>query len=297
MGLAQRVPLVEQQVEFTNGGTRLAGTLRIPVTGGPHSAIILLHGSGPLTRYSFGLYPDFFASLGFAVLIYDKRGTGASSGVRLDASTGASAPLPDAYYPQDLLNDALAAYRFLRGRRQEIDPRKIGLWGSSEGGMLVTQVAAHNSDVAFVVNSSGFMGPLWQTLLYQAEAIPRSHGHSAAQVAEAREFTQLWMKVARTGKDYPLFVRRREAARRQKQDWLLSYVSNDYTSVAQMRWDWDHILSFSPLPQLKMPAGDRMAPQVFPTLRTWLLSHVNAAKGGREQLRHCAGGVRKPICV
>jgi hypothetical protein len=52
---------------------------------------MLLLGSGPLTRYSFGPCPHFFTSLGFAVLIYDKRGTGASTGVRLDASTEASA--------------------------------------------------------------------------------------------------------------------------------------------------------------------------------------------------------------
>jgi len=44
--------------------------------------------SGLLTRFSFGPYPHFFTSLGFAVLIYDKRGTGASFGTLLDASNG-----------------------------------------------------------------------------------------------------------------------------------------------------------------------------------------------------------------
>jgi hypothetical protein len=60
------------------------------------------HGSGPLTRYSFGPYPHFFTSLGFAVLIHDKRGTGSSTGALLDASTGALTLLPAAYYPDDL---------------------------------------------------------------------------------------------------------------------------------------------------------------------------------------------------
>ena len=247
---ARRVPVVEKAVEIANNDTKLAGILMTPPGKGPHPAIVLLHGSGPLTRYSFGPYPRFFASLGLAVLIYDKRGTGASTGTRLDASTGAQAPLPAAYYPDDLANDALAVFRFLQ-RRPEINPNAIGFWGSSEGGMLATQVAARNKDVAFAINSSGFMGPLWETILYQAGAIPRSQGLSAAQAEEAREFARLWMKVARTGEDYDLFVSQREDIRKANKNWLLSYYSNQYSSLAQMRWDWDHILSFSPLPALK----------------------------------------------
>jgi dipeptidyl aminopeptidase/acylaminoacyl peptidase len=85
----------------------------------------------------------------------------------LGASTGAQAPLPAAYYPDDLANDALAVFRFLQ-RRPEINPKEIGFWGSSEGGMLATQVAARNKEVAFAINSSGFMGPFWETLFYCA---------------------------------------------------------------------------------------------------------------------------------
>src|SRR5687767_2623402 len=85
--LAERVTLGVQEVSFDQADAKLAGTLLTPTTKGPHPAIILLHGSGPLTRYKFGPYPHFFTSLGFAVLIYDKRGTGASTGLRMDAST------------------------------------------------------------------------------------------------------------------------------------------------------------------------------------------------------------------
>ena len=249
VSFAERVPLVEEAVEIANGDTKLAGILMKPPGKGPHPAIILLHGSGPLTRYSFGPYPRFFASLGLAVLVYDKRGTGASTGTRLDASTGAQAPLPSAYYPEDLANDALAVFRFLQ-QRPEINHKEIGFWGSSEGGMLATQVAARDKEVAFAINSSGFMGPLWETILYQAGAIPRSRGLSTAEVEEAREFAKLWMRVARTGEDYDLFVSKREEIRKTNKA-LLSYYSDEYSSLAQMRWDWDHILSFSPLPALE----------------------------------------------
>jgi pimeloyl-ACP methyl ester carboxylesterase len=202
---------------------------------------------GPLTRYSFGPYPRFFASLGLAVLIYDKRGTGSSTGTRVDASTGrAMAP---GFYPEDLENDALAALAFLR-TRPEVDPTKIGFWGSSEGGMLATQVAAHSPDVAFVINSSGFMGPLWQTTLYQAAALPRQNGAADTDIQESVAFTQQWLDVARTGQGWDTFVERREQIR-LKSPRTLFWSSGQFESVEEMRWYWDHVLSFSPLPALK----------------------------------------------
>ena len=321
--------ITERETTVFNGPVRLAGTLMLPVASGAHPAIILLHGSGPLTRYSFGPYPHFFTSLGFAVLIYDKRGTGQSTGERLDASTGALSPLPAGYYPDDLVSDAQAVFEFLR-RQSEIDATKIGVWGSSEGGMLATQVAARTKEVAFAIDSSGFMGPLWQTLLYQAGANRKVQGMLAAQIDEARRFTELWLSVARTGQDYDVFLKERESARRENKTWLFDWFSDEFTSLEQMRWDWDHILSFSPLPALKdvkcpvlgvfgdmdvltnaseaaknmrealaesgnmdvtvkvfpnaghslaeMPAGNRMAPGVFGTLRSWLVTRVQSAE-------------------
>lgn len=250
-GFARRVALKREEVFFQDAHAKLAGTLIVPATAGPHPAIILLHGSGPLTRYSFGPYPQFFTSLGLAVLVYDKRGTGASTGSLLDASTGALKSLPKGYhYPDGLAEDALAAFRFLRGRK-EIDPKQIGFWGSSEGGTVATQVAARNKEVAFAIDSSGFMGPLWQTLHYQTGALARERGVPEAQVKEALAFSALWMRVARTGEDYEMFLEAREKARRDNKAWLLNWRSEEFSTLEQMRWDWDRTLSFSPLPALK----------------------------------------------
>jgi pimeloyl-ACP methyl ester carboxylesterase len=246
--VADRVPLRVDDIVIDAGEATLSGTLMIPPGEGPHPAIVLLHGSGPLTRWSFGPYPHFFTSLGFATLIYDKRGTGDSTGVRLDASSGALATMPDAYYPDGLVNDAQAVFDHLR-QRSEIDPETIGFWGSSEGGMLSTQVAAREPDVAFAIDSSGFMGPLWETLAYQVEPILVRDGYPE-DVEEAQELTELWMRVARTGEDYELFLHKREEALAAGKPWLLSYTSDEFTSLEQMRWAWDHILVFDPLPAL-----------------------------------------------
>jgi poly(3-hydroxybutyrate) depolymerase len=147
--IARRVRDDVQAVTFRSGDATLSGTLILPNRPGPHAAIVLLHGSGPLTRHSFGPYPRFFASLGLAVLVYDKRGTGASAGTFFSR---------DPIYPEPFLQDAVAAVRFLKGR-SDIDARQVGVWGTSEGGMLTTQLAAVD-DVAFAINSSGFMMPL-----------------------------------------------------------------------------------------------------------------------------------------
>jgi pimeloyl-ACP methyl ester carboxylesterase len=247
---ARKLETREEDVVFTSGDVRLAGTLTAPPGRGPHPAIILLHGSGPLARHSFGPYRQFFGSLGFVVLAYDKRGTGASTGTRIDSSTGAPKILLPRHFPDDLVGDALAAFEFLQGRN-DVDPKQIGFWGSSEGGMVATQVAARQRAVAFAIDSSGFMGPLWQTLLYQAGAILRANGRSQADVEQTMEFTRLWMDVARTGNGYDAFLTRRQEIIDGGKLWMLSYTSRDFTSLEQMRWAWDHILAFSPLPALK----------------------------------------------
>jgi pimeloyl-ACP methyl ester carboxylesterase len=239
----------EEDIVFQQDDATLAGTLIVPEGRGPHPAIVLLHGSGPLTRHSFGPYPAFFNSLGLAVLIFDKRGTGLSTGRRLDASTGAPETLWPAYYPDDLLADALGALRFLQ-ERPEIDRTRIGFWGSSEGGMLATQAAARSRAVTFAINSSGFMGPLWQTILYQGVAMLRAAGASEADVQEALAFNRFWMEVAQTGKGYEAFLARRDAIRQGgKKGWMF-YMNGNFTSLAQMRWTWSHILAFDSLPAL-----------------------------------------------
>jgi hypothetical protein len=47
-----------------------------------------------------------------------------------------------------------------------------------------------------------------------------------------------------------VFLKEREEARRDNKPWMFSWFSGEFTSLEQMRWDWDHILSFSPLPAL-----------------------------------------------
>ena len=58
----------EEEVHFTNGEVKLAGTLMIPNGQGPHPAVILMHGSGPETRAGYRVNANYFIRQGLAVL-------------------------------------------------------------------------------------------------------------------------------------------------------------------------------------------------------------------------------------
>jgi dipeptidyl aminopeptidase/acylaminoacyl peptidase len=140
---ATRAPgFAEEQVTFTSGSETLGGTLRLPAGPGRHPAVVYAHGSGPGTRNQVSLLAHFFLHRGFAVLGYDKRGVGRSTGDwrRID-------------FPE-LASDALAAVNFLRSR-PDIDPKRVGLYGISQGGWVVSLAASGSPDVAFFISHSG----------------------------------------------------------------------------------------------------------------------------------------------
>lgn len=233
---AVRMAISEREINFQSGDATLAGTLISPDSKQPVPGVILLHGSGPLTRYSFGPYPRFFASLGFAVLVYDKRSAGASTGEYLKQ---------DEYYPDPFVQDAIAAIHFLQ-MQKGVKRDSIGLWGSSEGGMLTTQVASRTRDVAFIINSSGFMMPLWKEMLYGREAQLRADGFSAADVADAVNYQKLLFRAGQTGAGWEEI--QAQNTRLQDRKWFPMFFEKETPSLQVLRWRWQHVYSFDPLP-------------------------------------------------
>jgi pimeloyl-ACP methyl ester carboxylesterase len=144
-------PYRDEEVTYPNAkaGFTLAGTLTMPRTGGPFPAVILITGSGQQDRNEtvFGHRPflilaDYLTRRGIAVLRVDDRGVGGSQG---DAAQATS---------EDFAEDVLAGVAYLK-TRQEIDPKRIGLIGHSEGGIIGPIVATRSSDVAFLVLLAG----------------------------------------------------------------------------------------------------------------------------------------------
>ena len=153
---------IQETITFKNGEVTLAGTLDLPAGEGPFPAMVTIHGSPPLTRNDrYNLYiSDFFLQHGFAVLRYDKRGAGDSTGTYPDVGDlyddgDASLFAEDSTAKfDDLADDAIAAVEYLK-TLDYIDPNMIGLIGFSQGGWIAPHAASKSPSVAFSVALSG----------------------------------------------------------------------------------------------------------------------------------------------
>ncbi len=174
----------DQTVSIPNGDVTLSGMLSLPSGQGPIPAVILLSGSGPQDRDEaisvipgfapFKWIAEYLATQGIAVLRYDDRGTAKSTG-KFDAGTSA-----------DFANDAEAALKYLL-ERPEIDRKKIGFLGHSEGGMLAAMVAARNPNVAFVISMAGPRVRGYELLIKQEERILSSMGMTGKPLEDAQQ--------------------------------------------------------------------------------------------------------------
>ncbi len=173
-------PYRSEEITFENkaAGITLAGTLTTPATGSNFTAVILITGSGPQNRDEellghkpFLVIADYLTRKGIAVLRYDDRGTAQSTGDFKTATT------------VDFASDAESAIALLKTRK-EINPRKIGLIGHSEGGIIAPMVAARSKDVGFIVMLAGTGIRGDSLLLLQEEAIYKVSGVSETAVKQ-----------------------------------------------------------------------------------------------------------------
>ncbi len=134
-----------EEIEFTNGPITLAGTLHLPEGPGPHPAVIFVHGGDAANRDCWGYYRpifDEFLEAGFACLAWDKPGVG--------ESTRPGGDYDDAESFFERATEVRKAMDFLKNRA-EIDPDRIGLWGISRAGWIMSMFASRAKDVAFVI--------------------------------------------------------------------------------------------------------------------------------------------------
>jgi uncharacterized protein len=156
---ASRLPLVTERATLSSGGIRLAARLLRPPGRGPFPAVVIVPGSVPAHVDTYDLWALFFASRGFAVLSYDKRGVGASTGRYVRAATDENL--------RALAGDALAGVDWLR-RRPDIDATRIGLSGGSQAGWTIAIAAARSSHVRFAALQSGPAMSVGRQLAYGA---------------------------------------------------------------------------------------------------------------------------------
>ncbi len=164
-------PYKMEEVSYSNPATSIvhSGTLTIPAGEGPFPAVLLISGSGAQNRDEelfqhrpFHVIADHLSRNGVAVLRVDDRGVG--------GTTTDDNPKDDTTL--DHVGDALRGFRFLQGRA-EIDAKRVGLIGHSEGGVIAPLAAQDEDEVAFIVMLAGTGVRGDRLLLSQAELISK----------------------------------------------------------------------------------------------------------------------------
>ncbi len=212
-------PYDERPVTFASGNVRLAGTVYAPRAAGKYPAVIFVHGSGAEGRWANAYLADYVARHGIVALIYDKRGVGASSG---DWRTSTM---------QDLVDDARAGVDLL-AHRSDVDARKIGVFGHSQGGELAASIAEHNGQVGWIIAADSPIGPQYLQDLYRVDTMLATM-YSGKDLADAKALYAEFVDVARAGASHDKL--RADIAAAGRARWLADLGIPDDTSWI---WDW-----------------------------------------------------------
>lgn len=144
--------VVPQQVTFRSpDGMLVHGQLFLPPgsQGTRHPALLFFHGGpyrqmllgpNPMDAYSY-MYAEnqWFANHGYVVLSVNYRGgTGYGLDFRVPKNFG---PSGSSEY-----NDIVGAANYLKSRG-DVDPRRLGVWGGSYGGLMTALALARGSDI------------------------------------------------------------------------------------------------------------------------------------------------------
>jgi alpha-beta hydrolase superfamily lysophospholipase len=166
--IARRISVDVLPITFTSGAIRINGYVYRP-SGARHKLplVALAHGSEDSDRYSFGPIPLVLASQGFAVLAYDKRGTGTSTGDWSPAGL------------EELADDLAAGIRAVR-ERPDIDPKRIAVLGVSEGGWIAPIVASRLPGIRAIAAISGGARTKGDAYIHKIRQEQHAAGASAA---------------------------------------------------------------------------------------------------------------------
>ncbi|MFH0894306.1 MAG: alpha/beta fold hydrolase [Bacteroidota bacterium] len=169
----------EVTVKNEKAGNTLSGTLTIPQGSGPFPAVVLVSGSGAQDRDEelmghkpFWIIADYLTRKGIAVLRYDDRGVGKSTGSFMTATT------------YDFTDDALAALHYICSQ-PEIDSTRCGIIGHSEGGIVAPIAATMSPKVKFIVMLAGTGITGKEIILHQSEIIARASGEKEKDIKAA----------------------------------------------------------------------------------------------------------------
>jgi hypothetical protein len=235
-------PYLEEDVGYENPSAkvRIAGTLTMPKGKGPFPAVLLITGSGPLDRDEtvsfhkpFLVLADHLTRQGIAVLRVDKRGVGKTTGEFAEATI------------LDLADDVRAGVEYLKARK-EIDPKRIGLLGHSEGGVVGPILASRSSDVAFLVMLAGLGQNNGDIIIFQKLLAAQTHGADESTLALMRSWYERLYAVVREDTDDATAEKKIRALHatlttdeKEKLGWPDSSLDREIADQLQRHWRYD----------------------------------------------------------
>jgi pimeloyl-ACP methyl ester carboxylesterase len=175
----------KEDVIYKNNNITLSGTIYKPKGRTEYPYVILIHGSGIQTRKTINLRSMAYvlAQNGIGVLIYDKRGAGNSTGSG-DASIF------------DLAGDAIAGVNYLSGRK-DLNIRKLGFLGTSQGGWIASIVSGRIRNIDFIILNVGPAVSTHQQEIDRVNFSMRYDGFAEATIDSAIGHTKLYLNVVR----------------------------------------------------------------------------------------------------
>ncbi|CAM1511817.1 Fc.00g093300.m01.CDS01 [Cosmosporella sp. VM-42] len=128
-----------RSVEFFSDGLKIRGEVHLPDGDGPHPIVVLGHGLGALKEWTMPDLVSSFAQVGIAGLWFDYRNFGDSEGLPREEVS---------HYGR--LEDWQSAISFATSL-PEIDPERIGVWGTSLGGRDVLAISSFDRRIKAVL--------------------------------------------------------------------------------------------------------------------------------------------------
>jgi dipeptidyl aminopeptidase/acylaminoacyl peptidase len=233
----------KEDVIFENGDLELSGTLYLPEGDGPFPAVVFVHGSGVETRENSSYSAKWLASIGYAALIYDKRGTGKSGGDEKEVNS---------FSLENLSNDVLAAVNYL-ATNKKVNKSKIGVHAVSQGGWVAPFAASKTNLISFMIIKSASVSTVGEDRIFERSARLTNEKFSKLEIAEAQEMQIVEAKTV-LGKEAPdeftlLFNKNKD------KNWFPrvygSYTSPFAESLVEYRKWYSTVVDFDPVVYLK----------------------------------------------
>jgi pimeloyl-ACP methyl ester carboxylesterase len=183
----RRIDLPEILETIPAGDLMLRGKLVLPLGEPPFPVVVLVHGSGKESAVDTYFMQYLFAAHGVAVLAYDKRGTGGSTGT----------------YNQNfhlLSDDTVAVVEWLRSR-PEVEPDNIHLAGYSQGGWIAPLAASKSDGIRSLLINYGPMVPITEEDRWGYRYVLQQKGFGEDALAEADRVNAVLGAIVDHGED------------------------------------------------------------------------------------------------